>query len=247
MRVFLVAGSPTAEPPAGLAPGPADRVIAVDYGAHHALSWGWPIHLLVGDLDSLSMSESEALKASGVRVITAPTAKDETDLELALAYALSRPKGVPPALVEDPAGGCGAGPDPGRDRPPEIVICAALGGRADHMLANVLLLARPELAGMKVVIAQGQAHLRVLRGDETPQEREGHLVLTGVPGDFLSLLPIGGDAQGVTTRGLAYPLRNETLWLGQARGMSNVFEDRIAEIWLRSGFLLVVHMQTDRQ
>lgn len=265
MRVFLVAGSPTAEPPARLVPGPADRVIAVDYGAHHALSWGWPIHLLVGDLDSLSKPESEALKASGVRVIAAPTAKDETDLELALACASSRDPGDPgerlgtsrssssrskrvsQALVGDSAGGCVAGSDPGHDRPQEIVICAALGGRTDHMLANVLLLVRPELAGMKVVIAQGQTHLRVLRGNETPQEREGHLVLTGVPGDLLSLLPIGGDAEGVTTRGLAYPLRDETLWLGQARGVSNVFDDRTAEIWLRSGLLLVVHTQIDRK
>ncbi|MCX6027954.1 MAG: hypothetical protein NT169_01470 [Chloroflexi bacterium] len=48
MRVFIVAGSPQAKRPDGLAPGPGDRVIAADSGAVHARAWGWPVHLLVG-------------------------------------------------------------------------------------------------------------------------------------------------------------------------------------------------------
>jgi thiamine pyrophosphokinase len=212
MRVFVVAGSPTGLPPAGWTPGPADRVIAADYGAHHARAWGWPVHLLVGDLDSLPADEATALQAEGIPVITAPRAKDETDLELALAHAL----------------GAGA---------VEIVICAALGGRVDHLLANVLLLARPELAGVKAVIADGPATVRLLWGGAGG----AHLELEGKAGDLLSLLPIGGDAAGVTTRGLAYPLRDETLFLGRARGVSNVFETATAHVWLRLGLLLVVH------
>jgi thiamine pyrophosphokinase len=240
MRVFVVAGSPTGLPPAGWTPGPADRVIAADYGAHHARAWGWPVHLLVGDLDSLPADEATALQAEGIPVITAPRAKDETDLELALAHAL----------------GAGA---------VEIVICAALGGRVDHLLANVLLLARPELARVRAMIADGPVTVRLMRGDgEDAEERrsrgaEGqaslagrrdssvgrtHLELDGAAGDLLSLLPIGGDAVGVTTRGLAYPLHDETLTMGQARGMSNVFESATAHIWLRSGLLLVIHTQT---
>jgi thiamine pyrophosphokinase len=122
-----------------LAPRPDDRVIAADYGAHHARAWGWPVHLLVGDLDSLPATEAAALRAEGIPIISAPQSKDETDLELALAHAL----------------GGGAR---------EIVICAALGGRADHLLANVLLLARPELAALKVVIADGPVTIHLIRG-----------------------------------------------------------------------------------
>jgi thiamine pyrophosphokinase len=212
MRVFVIAGSPTGLPPAGVMPGPRDRVIAADFGAHHARAWGWPVHLLVGDLDSLAEEEAVALRAAGVPVITAPRAKDETDLELALAHAL----------------------DAGTE---EIIICAALGGRTDHLLANVLLLARPELAGVKAVIADGPATVRLLWGGAGG----AHLELEGKAGDLLSLLPIGGDAAGVTTRGLAYPLRDETLFLGRARGVSNVFETATAHVWLRLGLLLVVH------
>jgi thiamine pyrophosphokinase len=57
----------------------------------------------------------------------------------------------------------------------------------------------------------------------------------------LSLLPVGEDAAGVTTRGLAYPLRDETLYLGQCRGVSNVFESTTVQVWLRTGLLLAIH------
>ena len=56
-----------------------------------------------------------------------------------------------------------------------------------------------------------------------------------LPGDLLSLLPLGGDAIGVTTEGLQYPLHDETLFLGQARGVSNVFTGSRAAITLRRG------------
>ena len=139
MRIFLIGGSPEAQPPTRLAPAPGELVIAADHGAAHARAWGWPLHLLVGDLDSLGADEAALVVASGVPVITAPAAKDETDLELALAHALAR----------------GAS---------EIIICAALGGRADHLLANVLLLARPELADLAVTLVDGRESIRLLRG-----------------------------------------------------------------------------------
>jgi thiamine pyrophosphokinase len=218
VRIFLVAGSPATEKPAALAPGPADRVIAADYGAHHALAWGWPIHLLVGDLDSLPTADLQAVQAAGVPVITAPAEKDETDLELALAHALA----------------AGAR---------EVILCAALGGRADHMLANVLLLARPELAEVATVIAEGAQTVRLLAGHVSPDGAAACLTLAGAAGDLLTLLPLAGDAGGVTTAGLRYPLADETLFFGQARGVSNVFEAAVAQIWLRRGLLLVIHTQ----
>jgi thiamine pyrophosphokinase len=219
MRVFVVAGSPQAAAPQDLAPTPTDRVIAADRGAQHARRWGWPVHLLVGDLDSLPAGEVAALAAAGVPMLTAPTAKDETDLELALREAI-------------------------RLQPTEIIICAALGGRTDHWLANLLLLAQPALAGTPTVIAGGPETIRLLRG-ETDGARaatgtRATLALDGRPGDLLSLLSIGGDAVGIVTEGLAYPLRDETLSPGQPRGVSNVFTGTRASVSLRRGLLLVI-------
>jgi len=217
LRIFLIGGSPEAQPPARLAPAPGEPVIAADHGAVHARAWGWPLHLLVGDLDSLGAEEIAHVAAGGVPIFTAPAAKDETDLELALAHALAR----------------------GAD---EVIICAALGGRADHMLANVLLLARPELADLAVTLVDGRESIRLLRsGGSAPV----HLELLGAKGDLLSLLPLGCDAVGVTTEGLQYPLHDETLFLGQARGVSNIFTSARADVTLRLGLLLVIHTIAD--
>jgi thiamine pyrophosphokinase len=211
MRVFLVAGSPVAEQPIGVAPGSGDRVIAADSGYLHARAWGWPVDLLIGDLDSLPGGRQAA--PADMTVITAPPAKDETDLELALAEAL-------------------------RWGAREILISAAFGGRPDHMLANILLLARDDLRGLDVMMIDGRETLRLICGGEW-------MALTGRPGDLLSLLPIGGPAEGVTTEGLLYPLRAETLPFGQARGISNVFLATTAAVSLTYGCLLVFHKQAD--
>ena len=202
MRMFIVAGGPGGEPPRGLSPQPDDIVIAADAGAHHARAWGWPIHLLIGDLDSLDAAEARRLREAGVPVVTAPAAKDETDLELALERALATDA-------------------------ESIVITGALGGRTDHLLANILLLARPDLIGRDVVIADGLETVRLLRGSEDGGEA-GAVTLRGAAADLLSLLPLGGAAQGVTTEGLLYALENETLYPGRGRGVSNIFLDHVA-------------------
>jgi len=233
VRTFLVAGSPVGLPPLGLAPWPDDRVIAVDLGTRQALSWGWPVHLVMGDLDSLPHEDAMRLAAEGMPMIIAPAAKDETDLELGLAQALAE----------------GA---------QEIFICAALGGRTDHLLANILLLTRPDLAGRRITIVDGRQTVLVLHGDDagddTAHARDathGEIgpsvcaALSGQPGDLLSLLPVGGDAVGVTTEGLLYPLHNERLLLGRARGVSNEFVSAAARVWVRQGSLLIVHTRCD--
>lgn len=215
MTIYIVGGSPSATRPAGLAPARGDRVIAADRGAAHARAWGWPVHLLVGDLDSLPADIAAEVAAAGVPVVRVRAEKDETDLELALTHALT-------------------------DGSARIVICAALGGRTDHLLANILLLARPDLARRDVVLADGPERVRLLaapRADGAP----AHLALAGAAGDLLTLLPLGADAVGVTTEGLTYPLADETLHEGQARGVSNVFAGPHARVTLRKGRLVVVH------
>ena len=62
----------------------------------------------------------------------------------------------------------------------------------------------------------------------------------GAPGELLTLLPLGGPATGVTTNGLEYPLRGETLAPGTTRGVSNVFVEREARVALERGVLLAI-------
>jgi thiamine pyrophosphokinase len=94
------------------------------------------------------------------------------------------------------------------------------------------LLVHPRLQGIDVRVLSGDQEILLIR-------REA--IFRGMPGDLLSLLPIGGDALGITTRGLAYPLNDEPLYFGPARGVSNVFTIPEPSVCLRSGLLLAVH------
>lgn len=115
-----------------------------------------------------------------------------------------------------------------------IVVVGALGGRRlDHALANIGLLAHPALAGRPCCLLAEDSRVRLLTGPAT-------LDLSGRVGDLVSLLAFGDGATGVTTTGLAYPLRDEPLPAGPARGLSNLRLDETAAVHLRTGRLLVV-------
>lgn len=116
----------------------------------------------------------------------------------------------------------------------EICILGALGGRLDHALANILLLSMPELAGARVYLAAAGYNVSLIREQAA---------FTGQAGDILSLLPLGGDVCGITTEGLEYPLRGETLRLGPARGISNVLTAPEARVRVQDGLLLAVKFE----
>lgn len=187
-------------------------VIAADGGALKAESLGLVPDVVVGDLDSLSPETVDRLRAAGVEVQRHPAQKNESDTELAVREALRR----------------GAR---------QLFIVGALGGlRVDHSLANMLLLTLPELAECETVVRDGPASLRVIGGN-----RPARLELDGRRGDIVSLLPVGERVDGVTTSGLAFPLRDESLDGGFSRGLSNVMHEGRATISLRAGRLAVIH------
>ncbi|HQV29002.1 MAG TPA: thiamine diphosphokinase [Thermoflexales bacterium] len=119
----------------------------------------------------------------------------------------------------------------------DIVVLGGLGGRLDHTLANAMLLALPGLSGGRARMAGGAETLFVIRSGET-------LALNGQTGDTVSLLPLG-EAAGIVTSGLAYPLRNEALRVGPARGVSNEMYSTRATIRLGTGFLLCIHIRRE--
>ncbi len=64
--------------------------------------------------------------------------------------------------------------------------------------------------------------------------------LTGAPGAVLTLIALGGAARGITTAGLRWPLRAETLEPGSTRGVSNEIVSGPVSVELTGGSLLVV-------
>jgi thiamine pyrophosphokinase len=199
-------------------PGWADdaaEVIAADGGLAKASLAGLRPTMLVGDLDSLEPARLAEAEASGLPIHRAPVAKDESDAELALLDAIGR----------------GAA---------RVTVLGAFGGpRLDHELANVWLLAHPALAGAEVVLLDARSRVRLIVAPG-PDGRPVTRPLPGPPGTTISLLPLGADVRGITTRGLRFQLNDEPLALGPARGLSNVRVAPDAAITVRTGRLLVV-------
>ena len=96
----------------------------------------------------------------------------------------------------------------------------------------MLLLAHPDFAPLALRLADGPVTLWIVRDQAT---------VRGAPGDTLSLLPLAGDAEGVTLTGLEYPLNDSTLRFGTTTGISNVLTAPEATITVRRGVLLVAH------
>ena len=190
-----------------------DLVICADGGAQHALALGLAPDVVVGDLDSLDGDLRARLEDEGCQVLVHPPRKDETDLELALRYAI----------------------DHGVD---EILILGALGGRIDQALANILLLALPELEGVKTHIVAGDQEMFLIRGQA---------FIEGQVGDTVSLLPIAGDVTGITAEGLEYPLQHGTLKFGPTLGISNVLTAPVARVQVEQGLLLCVHISSRKE
>lgn len=114
-----------------------------------------------------------------------------------------------------------------------IIAVGVDGGRLDHELGNWAAVSATRSALVEVHTAHGTA--LILHG-------EGHrrAELTGAEGDVVSLLARAGDAVGVTTEGLRWPLSDATLTPTGTRGISNEFVGSSASVEVDRGILLVV-------
>ncbi|HNR67607.1 MAG TPA: thiamine diphosphokinase [bacterium] len=186
------------------------RVIAADGGARHALACGLLPDLLVGDLDSIDPEDLSVCQQNGCEIRTYPSDKEQTDLELALQAAS----------------------DAGVD---EIDIYAALGGRIDQQLANLLLLVRPWAAVVTTRIISGRQQIQALRGP-------AQLKIDGAVGDTLSILPLSTSLTGLSLAGTVWPLENQTIKHGSTRTVSNRFSASECFVGLRRGLALIVHI-----
>ena len=103
-----------------------------------------------------------------------------------------------------------------------------------------LLLVDPAFAAVDVRLQRGRTQLRAIDGPAA-------LTIEVAAGSTVTLLPIRGDAVGVTTRGLSYGLNDGTLVMGRSRGLSNVVAEEPASVSLRAGSLLVVEIANRKE
>lgn len=203
--IVLAGGERVVTPLSGPLP-PADTVIAADSGLASAATLGVKVDLVVGDLDSVDRDDLARAETLGTRVDRHPEDKDRTDLAIALDTVL-------------------------QDGPAQVTVVGGHGGRLDHLLANVALLAAPRYAQLRIRALLGTALVHVVRDE---------VRLEGQPHELVSLLAFHGEAHGVTTDGLRFPLEGATLHPGSSRGVSNRFARPHAQVSLEHGALVVV-------
>jgi thiamine pyrophosphokinase len=214
MKAIVVAGGDAVPQDAAQLFG-ADLVIAADSGARWLDGLGVTPNMLVGDIDSIAPELLAKLEERGVVIERHATDKDASDTELAVERAIS------------------AGAD-------QVVVIGALGGeRLDHEVANLLLLADESWPSTirEMSIVRGATRVLVAHGGDRVE-------LRGEAGDWVTLLPLAGDAEGVRTQGLRYALNGEALRFGRSRGLSNIVERVPASISLERGTLLVIEIST---
>ena len=184
----------------------ADLVVAADSGLAHLYALGLTPHVVVGDLDSVDPSHLDRAIREGARIDCHPTDKEATDLELALAVAQE----------------LGA---------TEVTVIGGGGGRLDHLIGGVNVLAAPGWSTMRITALSGPARLTVIHDQAE---------LVGAVGSIVTLLAVGGTARGITTDGLRWALHNEGLAATSTRGVSNEVSGSPVTVRVRRGTLLAI-------
>lgn len=182
-----------------------DFLVAADGGWQTLCAMGQVPALMVADFDSFP--PDQALPAGGTEVLRLPVRKDETDTLAAVQVALAR-------------GFC------------DFLLLGCLGGRLDHTLGNIQVLAALAAKGCRGVLADEQ--------NEVMLWQPGTYRLAFRPDRGFSLLAYDSHVTGVTIRQAAYPLTDGVLTSDYPLGVSNAFlPGQDAQISFETGRLLV--------
>lgn len=115
----------------------------------------------------------------------------------------------------------------------EITILGATGTRLDHVLANIHLLG----IGLeeRVSIQLVDKHNRIRMISDSLEIRKAEQF-----GSYVSVLPVKGDAKGVTLEGMKYPLMDAEISCFSSLGVSNEIVEPVARVSVKQGDLLVI-------
>lgn len=114
-----------------------------------------------------------------------------------------------------------------------VWLAGALGGRWDMSLANVMLAANEKYQEQNIFLLADKCFMHLLNPGKEHR-------ISGAPGQKVSILPLKGDACGVTLHGFTYPLTDQTVPFGSSRGVSNIMQEKTATIHHTTGILLCI-------
>ncbi len=182
-----------------------DMTICCDAGLDRAIELGVKPTILLGDFDSAEHF-SMADDFDSAELVVLPHEKDVTDTEAAVDLAYERGATV-------------------------ITIIGGLGGRLDHTMANLGLLAK-YLGKADIFIIDGDNFVRMLA--------PGKHMIVSAGYEYLGLIPFGGPVTGLTIKNVHYPLENCDVDGTTSLTVSNEITKDPAEISFESGKLLVI-------
>ena len=178
------------------------RLYAADGGANILKEVDVLPDVIVGDLDSISSDSKAYYVDKGVRLETFPREKDFSDTELALDYLL-------------------------KEGQKEVIVLGALGGRADHHLANTFLLPAFGRRGMNLHLLDEFNLISYIK--------RGEYVIPQVENAYLSFFALGESGLSLSLEGVKYPLTKKQLSLGSSLCLSNRFTEDYARIEIFDG------------
>ncbi len=181
---------------------PEDFVIACDRGYQWCERLGLKPDLLISDFDSYDGPVMDSIPLE--RHIPE---KDDTDTMLAVRYAIEH--GFR-----------------------SILLCCALGGRLDHLIANLQTLLFARRHGVSASLLSEDTEIRILQNSSLSLPRRD--------GWSLSVFALDGSCRGVDIRGAKYPLENAELHPSFPIGVSNQWASDEAVVTVRDGILMIV-------
>jgi thiamine pyrophosphokinase len=182
-------------------------LLATDGGANHLARLGLRPKAVVGDLDSISDATRAWLGED--RMVHQPD-QDRTDLDKALAYVFDE-FGIT-----------------------HLTVLAALGGRTDHDLGNLGLLARRAMGERLVFKTEEQQVLAVA----------GEADLAAKPGETWSFWTFDPVVR-VSVEGVRWPLVDAEICAGSTLTISNEAVSDKVHIKARDGSVIVLRRTTD--
>jgi thiamine pyrophosphokinase len=209
-----------------LAGGPIDHVpdlmeftdenciwIGVDRGVFYLLEKKIIPFMAFGDFDSVSPDEMEEIKKQVEHLNRFNPEKDETDMELALNWALEQ-------------------------NPKEVRIFGASGGRLDHFFANVQLLIKPVLSNnlTNIYLIDQKNIIFVKSAGHYPISKNRFK-------KYISFIPVTQKVKDITLKGFKYPLNNSHISLGSTLCISNELVGDDGTFSFCEGILIVVRSQ----
>lgn len=184
--------------------------VGVDRGVFFLLKNGLIPAIAFGDFDSVSTKELAVIEGQVKQIKRYMPEKDETDMELALNWALEQDAEV-------------------------IRIFGATGGRLDHLFANIQLLFKPFNEGKRTeIILIDKQNNMFLRGPGSYQIKKC------LEKKYISFIPQTLSVKGITLTGFKYPLKNRHISIGSTLCISNELVGDYGTFSFSEGILLVI-------